>query len=121
MIFVRPVTFEILLANERKDDFHDEVLVYTINENYQLIEQASIELFFHSRNRVIINGLNEDGEWVSKNLLSLRTKDQYGNGKPIYTIHDLKLYLEKMISNELAKKDAYLSDPKKYSFWKSYA
>lgn len=121
MIFVRPVTFEIFLANEKSDDFQDEVLVYTINENYRLIEQAPIDLFFHSRNRVVISGINEGGEKVSKKLLSLRTKDQYGGREPIYTIDDLKLCLEKMISNELAKKKAYESNPKKYPFWKSYA
>lgn len=122
MIFVKPEYFEVILANWKNDDFHDEVLICTIDKDFKVIEHAPVEMFLDSRNMAIIYGRDIDGEWVNKDLMSIRTKvQQYAGWDPILTISDFEKMIQKKINKELAKKAAYANEPKKYSYYKDYA
>lgn len=122
MFFVRPTYFEITLANWRKDDFHDEVLICTINEDFEVIEHVPVDLFIGSRNMAIIYGLKSDGDWTGKEMMQVGTKRQeYAGWDPILTAHDFEKMVQKKINKELTKVAAFEKEPKKYPFYRDYA
>lgn len=121
MIFVKSNYFEVTLANWRKDDFHDEVLICVIDENFQVIEYAPVELFIGSRNMAIIYGRTKDGDYSSKSLMQVGTKKQtYAGWDPINSSEDFWRMVQKKIDREKGKTSAYEKEPKKYPFWKMY-
>lgn len=122
MIFIKPDYIEVFVANWKNDNFQDEVLIHTISNVYEIQTHAPIDLFFHSRNRVIICGCRKDGEWVFKNYISIRTKKQeYAGWPPILTVSDFEKAIQTFINRELAKTQAYKNEPKRFSFYKDYA
>lgn len=122
MIFAKPDYIEVYVANWKNDNFQDEVLIHTISNDYKVQTHAPIDLFFHSRNRVIVRGCRNDGEWVFKNYMSIRTKKQeYAGWPPILTVADFEKAIQLLINKELAKAQAYKAEPKKYPFYKQYS
>lgn len=121
MLFLKPKHYEITLLNSRNDQHKDIVLIYTINKDYELIEHAPLDLFFYSRNMAMITGINESGQYVSKEHMQIRTNTQrYSSWGPILTLEDFKKAIQTKINNELAKRIAFESDPKRFSFYRNY-
>lgn len=99
MLIVKPDYFEVSLANWKNNQFQDVILIYTINESFQLIEESPLELFFHSRNRAIIHGRTDNCvKDVSREIMSIGTKkQQYVKWDPVLTIDDLKRMIKKRL------------------------
>ncbi|KEK10219.1 hypothetical protein EP18_14080 [Lysinibacillus sphaericus] len=122
MIFLKPDYYEVYLANWKKDDFQDEILIHSINSDFKIQTHAPIDVFFPSRNRGIICGCHKNGDCVSKSYFSIRTKKQeYAGWPPILTTSDFEKVIQSFIDSELAKSKLYIDEPKQFSFYRDYA
>lgn len=121
MRFRKPNYHEVYLANFKNDNWCHEVHIATITPNLEIIIHAPIELFFHNRRYGVIIGYVSEGDWVSKNFMSIRTKKQeYAGWPPISTPEDFERIIKLMVEKEKFKGEKYRENPQKYQFWKEY-